>query len=234
LFTSERRADGQSDLYSIKPDGIGLETLVETDSFEDSGSLSPDGSKLAYIPTAMNYTTNVFVKDLPTGATYNVTGSDESVINFVGPHSFFRPSWSPDGTKVVYEVYEWVQRPAEMPLFSWHNEWEYRFMDVFPQFNEATKRLATTEKQLGNASSSVVITDAGYDNLVRAFDIYDMSSTDAEKDAYASGLAGAFQPTWSNDGSKLIVGFGTWLFNRGNTRQTCICSTPRALETTKR
>ncbi|CAI6097201.1 unnamed protein product [Clonostachys chloroleuca] len=311
VFTSERRADGQSDLYRIKPDCTGLETLVETDSVEDSGSLSPDGSKLAYISNTMNYTADVFVKDLPTGARHNVTGSDESVFNSVGPHSFFpsswspdgkclafssdvntewtghsngtgwkhtqslsiyirllyynmttedaygahgksaqqshivsqlfsvdeesgrsvtphtyeaslkvsgryvrnngnnigyvvtagtnsginytassethqylngsmrNPSWSPNGTKVVYEVYEWVQRSAEMPLFSWDNEWEYRFMDVFPQFNEASKRLDTTEKQLGNASSSVVITDAGYDNL-------------------------------------LIVGFGTWFFNRGN------------------
>lgn len=31
VFTSERRADGQSDLYRIKPDCTGLETLVETD-----------------------------------------------------------------------------------------------------------------------------------------------------------------------------------------------------------
>ncbi|CAH0021271.1 unnamed protein product [Clonostachys rhizophaga] len=122
LFTSERRADGQSDIYRIKPDGTGLETLVETDSFEDSGSLSPDGSKLAYISTTMNYTANVFVKDLHTGATHNFTGSDESVINFAGinsginytasteTHQYLNgsmrnPSWSPDGTQVVYEVY---------------------------------------------------------------------------------------------------------------------------------
>lgn len=106
---------------------------------------------------------------------YVVTAGTNSGINYTASsetHQYLNgsmrnPSWSPNGTKVVYEVYEWVQRSAEMPLFSWDNEWEYRFMDVFPQFNEASKRLDTTEKQLGNASSSVVITDAGYDNLVR-------------------------------------------------------------------
>ncbi|CAH0021272.1 unnamed protein product [Clonostachys rhizophaga] len=95
-----------------------------------------------------------------------------------------------------------------MPLFSWDNEWEYRFMDVFPQFNEATKRLATTEKQLGNASSSVVITDAGYGNLVRAFDVYDVNSTDAEKDAdyekMTKGSLNAGFPSWSPDGTKVV------------------------------
>ena len=373
VFTSERRADGQSDVYRVRPDGTGLETLVSTDSFEDNGILSPDGSRLAFVSTAINYTTNIMVKDLSTGATMNVTGSDETVGSFISPHSFFRPSWSPDGkwlafssdantdwtghsngtgwehtqtlslyvvqpdgsgfrkvigqagyalgspqwssdgkrlvyynmttedtygahgasqqqsaatsqihsvdvasggdvvqhtsssslkvaahyvgsngtigylvkagatsgiqytatnckqkyinstsirnpswspdgSRVVYEVYAWGQRQAEKPLASWDNEWEYRFMDVFPQFNNATKRLATTEKMLGNASSSVVLTDPDYSDLVRAFDVYKVDSSNGE--GYASGLAGAFQSTWKPDGSQLVVGFGTWFFNR--------------------
>ncbi|KAF5016541.1 hypothetical protein F66182_11745, partial [Fusarium sp. NRRL 66182] len=44
VFTSERRALGQSDLYRIKPDGTNLQTLVQTDSVEDAGALSPDST----------------------------------------------------------------------------------------------------------------------------------------------------------------------------------------------
>ncbi|KAI5262983.1 tricorn protease N-terminal domain-containing protein [Aureobasidium subglaciale] len=375
VFTSERRADGQSDLYQVNADCSHVMKLVSTDSFEDTGSLSPDGLKLAYISTAINYTTNVFVKNLSTGVAINVTGSDESVGSFVGPHSFFRPawspdgewltfssdagtqwtghsngtgwehtqslavyavrqdgtgfrkiigeggrclgtpkwspdgariayynistedtysahgtvvgqedavlsqifsvdfatgtdvrqhtfddtlkvsptylqngsnigylvkagekaglhytapdvthqyinstmrnpSWSPDGSKVVYEIYEWGQRAAERQLFSWDDDWEYRFMDVFPSFNTKTGRLATTEKQLGNGSSSVVLSNADYSNVTTAFNTWDINASEEYAALYASGLAGAFQPTSSADGSKLATGFGVWFFNR--------------------
>lgn len=380
VFTSERRADGQSDVYRVKPDGTDIETLVSTDSFEDAGSLSPDGRHLVYVSTAINYTANIFVKDLQSGISTNITGSDESVGSLVSPHSFFRPSWSPDdgwiafssdrntdwtghsngtgwehtqtlslylarpngsdfrkviggsgvslgtprwssdskrlvyynittedtygahgtsgqqsavvsqifsvdvatgkdvqqhtfdqslkvagsyigntsnvgyqikagpnvginftqpdiahqyinatlrnpafspdGSKVVYEVYEWEQRQAGKELFSWDSQWDYRFMDVFPQFNNVTGRLASTQKQLGNASSSVVITDAEYSDLTVAFDVHNIDDSDEEASLYASGLAGAFQPTWNADGSKLAVGFGSWFAQRSESPGT--------------
>ncbi|KAI1380142.1 hypothetical protein F4677DRAFT_441465 [Hypoxylon crocopeplum] len=350
-FSSERRADGQSDIYRIKPDGTGLETLVQTDWFEDAGVLSPDGTKLAYVSTYGNWTANIWVKDLVTGVTRNLTdtpttrgdkalpqghfrpawspdgewiafssdrntdwtghsdgtgwehtqtlsiyiirsnGSDfrravsepgyslgspqwskdgsrilynvlttedtyaahgvsqqsQSVsgqiasvdvatgldvithtsggslkvgqqwignsgnigyvikagsnggINYTLPdatHKAFNgtylrnPSWSPNGTKVVYEVYTWDVRPAGKELFNWDNEWDYRFMDVFPQFNNATGRLAITQNNE---------TELGY---------------------VKSGTGGAFQPTWAPDGSQLAVGLGTWFFGRNTNPAT--------------
>lgn len=382
VFSSERRADGQTDLYRVKPDGTDLETLVSTDSFEDIGSLSPNGQKLANVSTAMNYTTNIFVKDLRTDLVVNVTGSDETVGSFSSPHSFYRPTWSPDGewlafssdintdwtghsngtgwehtqslglylvrpngsdfrkvigetgfcfgtpqwspdgsrllyynmttedtygahgtsqqqsavtsqiysvdvgtgrdiqqltfsqslkvfgsyvgnssnvaylmkagdspginytvpdsnhsyinntirgpsfspdgSRVVYEVYDWEQRQAGKKLFGWDPEWDYRFMDVFPQFNEATRRLATTEKQLGNASSSVGITSAEYTDFVTALNVHNINDTASEEMLYASGLAGAFQPTFTPDGSQLAVGYGSWFADRSDAPATLL------------
>ena len=101
-FTSGRRAEGHSDIYRVEPDGTEIEELVYSDSFEDIGSLSPDGSKFAYTSTAINYTTNVFVKDLRTVVSINVDGSDETVGSWVSLHSFFRLSWSPDGEWLTF------------------------------------------------------------------------------------------------------------------------------------
>lgn len=87
-------------------------------------------------------------------------------------------------------------------------------MDVFPDYNLATKRLVTTQKQLGDSSSNVVATDALYDGLRIEFSVHEIDSSATAEGLYAQGLAGAFQPSWSADGSHIALGYGAWFYNR--------------------
>jgi Tol biopolymer transport system component len=38
------------------------------------------------------------------------------------------PSWSPDGSKIVYNVLNWDQQASNLKLWSFDSEWDYRYV----------------------------------------------------------------------------------------------------------
>lgn len=102
LFTSERRADGQSDLYRARADGTGIEPLLANDAMEDAAALSPDGKTLAYVSTANGYRANIWLRDMATGRTRQLTGIGAIRGKEGKPDCYFRPSWSPDGKWIAF------------------------------------------------------------------------------------------------------------------------------------
>lgn len=119
------------------------------------------------------------------------------------------PHWSPDGKTIVYEKTEWSVRPMEKKLYSWDDDWEYRFTDVFPQLSKQNV-MAITQKQLGNSSVVSLSPNNGTEHLV-----FDSMTTDfVDSSEVSQGLAGAFQPSWSPDGEWITVGVGFWFQER--------------------
>jgi Tol biopolymer transport system component len=124
------------------------------------------------------------------------------------------PVWSPDGTSVIYEKLDYTTRRLDAPLYSWDPDWDYRFCDVFPVLSRQG-RLAITDKQLGN-SSIVTMRPDGSDQKV----VFNTADSGLDPAMVASGLAGAFRPTWSHDGDWIAFGLGGWFQTRATSNAT--------------
>ena len=103
VFTRER--NGQADIYRVHPDGSALEQLTDDPAFDDQGTLSPDGRTLAFVSSREGGTANVWLMDLGTRKTKNLT---------VSRSGNFRPAWSPDGKWIAFSS-DRGARPAAYP-----------------------------------------------------------------------------------------------------------------------
>ncbi|KAJ6020959.1 hypothetical protein N7540_006463 [Penicillium herquei] len=102
VFTSERAGDGQSDLYRVRPNGTDLQAISTTAHVEDAGSISPNGSLVAFAGTLGNHKSNIWIKNLETGGLWNVTNTTEIAGDWTLPDGHFRPAWSPDGNWLLF------------------------------------------------------------------------------------------------------------------------------------
>lgn len=75
-FTSERRGDGQSDIYRVaingtNTDGNKVEPMALSAGVDDSGSVSPDGKMLAFTTSRYNQTSQIMLTVLEDGSLKN-------------------------------------------------------------------------------------------------------------------------------------------------------------------
>jgi Tol biopolymer transport system component len=117
------------------------------------------------------------------------------------------PTWSPDGSRMIYEKVSFKPRAQNLPLYSWDPDWDYQYTDVFPALSKDGK-LVFTEKSV---DSSIVISDPDGSNRKR---IFETSSSALSGPLVSHGLAGAFKPAWSPDGQWVAFGLGHWFQER--------------------
>lgn len=109
VFTSERRGDGQADLYRVAMNGShaianSIEQLVASPGVDDAGVLSPDGKTLAFTTSRYNQTSEIMLMNMATGQQLNLTLTDtiSRAANPAQPNGYFKPTWSPCGEWIVF------------------------------------------------------------------------------------------------------------------------------------
>jgi Tol biopolymer transport system component len=215
---------------SWSPDGshvVFYETPVESTwgahrpeliNIVSSQLVSADVSSLARTELTSTPGFKVFPQYLSaTDVAYHVKGGDtEGIYTTAGTFrstsgtGIRSPRYSSDGAKMVYEKVTF--RPAHengSPLFSFDPDWNYRYIDVFPQLSKDRKELVYTEKAI---NSSIAIINPDFSGYRR---IYDPANSGLDPKMIAKGLAGAFQPTWSPNRQWVAFGVGDWFFTRG-------------------
>ncbi len=110
--------------------------------------------------------------------------------------SFRNPSWSTDGTRVVYQKTDFTARPQNQQLYSWDVDTDVRYTDVFPQFSRDGRLAISDIRNLATtptASISVMNADGSNRKIV-----------------FSDPSGAAFVPTWSPDGQWIAFGFGAF------------------------
>ncbi|KAJ5714042.1 uncharacterized protein N7483_011223 [Penicillium malachiteum] len=208
----------ETSIYAIRPNGSDFLTVANRTGYAlGSPKWSYDGSR---IPTISGSSDIVSV--------YFATGKDRQVHASVSGYAINPPYVSSDGNigylvksgsyeginyttyDSVFQKDDWHIRQDGKSLYSWDDDWEYRFMDMMPQLNNATGMLTLSQKQNGNTAIVKQKPDGSDYSVV--FDPYE----DGQVNAYgiATGNAGLQQPSWSGDGEWLTFSTGWWFQNR--------------------
>ena len=129
---------------------------------------------------------------------YLIKGGTGAGLAYTGQGTAFKrairdPSWTADGSLVVYEKVDFKPLAQNVALFSWDPNYEYRYTDVFPTVANDGK-LVVTEKAVSDGAISIM--DADGSNKQRIF---------------TAGSGSAFAPAWSPDGQWIAFGLGGYL-----------------------
>lgn len=120
VLCAPNQTSGKGDIYTMRPDGTGLQDLTNDPNYSDSYPVySPDGSRIAFVRFPSDSTAAIWIMNADGSSIVQLTSSSE-FSNY--------PSWSPDGSRIffygsrggVYDVYS--MKPDGTGLIDLTNE----------------------------------------------------------------------------------------------------------------
>lgn len=229
-FTSERRGNGQSDIYRVAMNGstvIGTpEPLVLSEGVDDSSSISPDGKMLAFTTSRFNQTSQIMLMVLETGSLRNLTlvpGISEAA-NPSLPNGYFKPVWSPDSEWVVFTSDRNTPWRGHSDGAGWEHTQElsiYRcrpngtdfhlvtsrsnYTQGSPKFSPDGKRLVFYEMQTEDTYNARLQPELLYGSCLNTRIVSVNFPTGANRVVHATGLGTKISPSFiTNDVSRLV------------------------------
>jgi TolB protein len=197
-FYSDR--DGNPEIYTMNTDGSGLARLTNDPAFDDSPSISPDSTRIAFLTARHdpdhqfpNLKYEIYVMDMDGGNPRRLTNTEASEDH---------PAWSPDGSKIIfdadydgdgyYEVYMMTPDGKDVTRLT-----SNAANDQFADWSPDGSRIAFSSDRSGN------------------WDIYVMNSDGSNQHPLISNSDWELFPAWSPDGSQ--IAFNGLRPNSGNT-----------------
>lgn len=181
--------DGDSEIFTLRPDGSGRRQLTDNGFFDYSPNVSPDGRRIAFASERFG-DVDIYTMSPSGGGVKNLTKNSRIHDN--------DPAWSPDGSKIAFSSY----RDGSEGIYAMNADGtgvnriaRYEDPDFF------VRELTWSPDGAKIAFTGTTESDSGESN-----DVYVASADGSGQTARLTDGAGATYnecPSWSPDGSKI-------------------------------